>query len=346
MSIQQIRLPAEWELQSALLLTWPHEETDWLPQLEQVEQVFLDIVSIVAPLQPVIISCHHQAHKFHVEKILCNKGIPVKNIRLFIAPSNDSWVRDHGPITVFENNSPILLDFDFNGWGNKFPSQLDNAITCRLAKSNAFCNTPVKTKPIILEGGSIDTDGCGTLLTTRSCLLSSGRNPDCDINEIESKLKTELGINRIIWFTGGSLCGDDTDGHIDMLVRFIDKNTLVYATSDDSEDENYTLLKCLEQEISRLNKSDGSSYRIVGLPVPKILNSHGKQYPASYMNFVFCNDMLLVPLYGHDLDAYVINTLSSLVQDRKTVGIDCMSLIQQNGSLHCITMHLPAGVIK
>ncbi len=341
-----IRLPAEWEPQSGLLLTWPHPQSDWHPFLQEIEPVYVDIVRQCVSRQTVIISCLDEAHLSHVHNLLQRDGVSPANYQIYIAASNDSWTRDHGPITVLQDGQPTLLDFTFNGWGNKYPATLDNAITRTLHRQQAFGNTPLKSLEFILEGGSLETDGLGTLLTTTSCLLSPQRNPKLDKAAIENKLNEYLGVERIIWFEHGQLLGDDTDGHIDTLVRFADPETLLYATSDDRNDPNYTALKKLQAEIQETRQRDGRPYRLISLPSPVIRNPAGEMLPASYANFLFINGAVLIPHYSVEDDKLALEIFQRTFHDRAVIPVNCQPIINQYGSLHCITMQLPQGVIK
>lgn len=341
-----IRFPAEWERQSAILLTWPHENTDWQENLWQVETVFIDVVRHLARYQTVIVSCFNKAHRQHIEKKFHEARIPEEQYILCLAKSNDSWSRDHGPITVYENNRPLLLDFSFNGWGNKYPFDLDNMITRCLYKEGVFRDTPLKTIDYVLEGGSVDSDGLGTIITTSQCLLAETRNPSFNRKDIEDLFEKQFGVSRIIWIKHSRLAGDDTDGHIDMLVRFINKDTLVYTSSKEPGNSNYQELIKLERELKNLSAKYGTAYSLIPLPTPVIRDAGGQQLPATYINFLFCNEQILVPTYNHVMDTEALTIISELVPDREVVGINSLPLIQQHGGLHCITMQLPEGVIK
>lgn len=339
------RLPAEWEPQSGLLLTWPHADTDWRNNLAGVENVFLEIVRHTAEQQAVIIACHNDEGAEHVKNLLRDLQLPAGGWHIYIAPSNDSWVRDHGPITVFDNNTPLLLDFEFNGWGGKHPAELDNRITQNLHRAGAFGNTTLQRCEFVLEGGSIETDGHGTLLVTSSCLLSPQRNGDLDKTEIETKLRELLGVERILWLNHGHLQGDDTDGHIDTLARFVDPETIVHVATDDPGNPHFRELKLMAAELAELQRADGPPYQLITLPVPQVRNRAGEPLPASYANFLLINHAVLVPLYRVPEDDEAMAILDDCFPDRSVIGINCRPLIEQRGSLHCVTMQLPAGVI-
>jgi agmatine/peptidylarginine deiminase len=340
-----IRLPAEWEPQSAIMLTWPHPATDWQPWLHDVEPVYTEISRQISRYEKIIIVCHDADHRVHVGGLLCQAGIPAEQYRLYIAPSNDTWARDHGPVTVLADGKPVLLDFTFNGWGNKYPAELDNRITATLHQAGAFGKTSLRTFDFVLEGGSIETDGQGTLLTTASCLLSARRNHGMGKSGIEARLTEYLGADRILWFHHGQLPGDDTDGHIDTLIRFADPETLLYAAANDKNDPDFESLRLMPEELKQLRQKNGKPYRLVALPSPVIRNDNGDYLPASYVNFLIINHAVLVPVYGVRTDEQAINTFSECFVDRQVIAINCRPLIEQYGSLHCITMQFPEGVV-
>jgi agmatine deiminase len=339
------RLPAEWEPQAGLMLTWPHDKTDWTTILDTVEPVFVEIARHVSQFQAVMIVCRDNEHRKHVTGLLEKTGSGCNNCYFYLAASNDSWARDHGPVTVLNNGAPELLDFTFNGWGNKYSADLDNQITSVLYNTHAFNDIPLKKIEFVLEGGSIETDGRGTLLTTASCLLSPQRNPGLTRNEIEDKLKEYLHVQRIIWLDNSPLQGDDTDGHIDTLVRFADAETMMYVASNNPVDPNYQSLTLMENKLKDIKQINGKPYHLIPLPSIIIKNDEGQHLPASYANFLITNDMVLVPAYSVRTDAEVTEIFKKCFADRKIISINCSALIQQLGSLHCITMHLPQGVI-
>ncbi len=340
-------LPAEWAPQSAVMLTWPHGHSDWSPWLESVEPVFCDIAYHVTQRQTLIISCYNPAHLAHIKNRLTEKECDLNQIQLYIAPSNDSWARDHGPITVIQNNRPRLLDFQFNGWGGKHKSTLDNTITQALYRSNAFGNTDIETINLVLEGGSIESDGQGTLLTTCRCLLSPTRNPQSNKQDIEQQLAQWLGIKHFLWLKNGFLSGDDTDSHIDTLARFCDQNTICHVSCDDPGDPHYEPLQAMAEELKAFKTQHGHSYRLIPLPMAKaIYNQDGIRLPATYANFLIINGAVLAPVYGDShTDDIALRTLAECFSGREIIAINCQPLIQQYGSLHCVTMQLPTGAI-
>ncbi len=339
-------LPPEWAPQSGVMLTWPHAHSDWTPRLPQVEPVFVAIARHVARHEKVLIVCFDTAHREHVTNLLVADGIDLRRTVLRVAPSNDTWARDHGPITVQCRQEPLLLDFGFNGWGGKFGHALDNQLTRRLYDLETFGEAPLQTVDMILEGGSIEVDGSGTLLTTEQCLLTPTRNPGITREQIEKRLGEFLGLKRVLWLKHGHLEGDDTDSHIDTLARYCDAQTIAYVTCDDPKDSHYHDLKAMESELKQFTAANGGPYRLVPLPWPTAkFDEDGRRLPATYANFLIINDAVLVPTYRDPSDRIALERLAGCFPDRKIIGIDCLPLVYQYGSLHCVTMQLPAGVL-
>ena len=258
--------------------------------------------------------------------------------------SNDIWARDHGPITVYRNGQPVLLDFRFNGWGGKFPHELDDRITVRLHALGAFAATPLEPVDLILEGGSIETDGAGTLLTTR-CLLNPNRN-GLDRAALERRLGETLGISRFLWLEHGHLLGDDTDSHTDTLARFCDARTIAYQGCADTADPHYGPLQAMAEELRSFRTASGEPYRLIELPLPAPRrDERGNRLPAGYANFLILNGAVLVPTYGDPLDAVALERLSGCFPNHDIKGVPCATLTHQGGSLHARPCSLPAGVM-
>ncbi len=339
-------LPPEWAPQGGVMLTWPHVRSDWAPILEQVEPVFAEIVRQIARFEKALVVCYDESHRAHVAGRLQAAGVPPDRVVLAVAPSNDTWARDHGPITVQCQNELTLLDFGFNGWGGKYAHDLDNAITHTIYGQGVFRKNPLQTVDLILEGGSIEVDGQGTLLTTERCLLAATRNPHRTRAQIERQLVELLGLNRFLWLKHGYLAGDDTDSHIDTLARLCDARTIAYVACDDPTDEHYPELKAMETELQAFRAADGRPYRLVPLPWPQAkYDDEGGRMPATYANFLIINDAVLVPTYRDPADVVALERLKTCFPDREIIGIDCLPLVYQHGSLHCVTMQLPAGAL-
>ncbi len=341
------RLPAEWERQSAVMLTWPHPGTDWAPLLDEAEAVFLAIAEAICRFETLLIACHDHEQRERLRELFDEHGIARERYHLHIAPSNDSWVRDHGPITVCDEGQPLLLDFQFNGWGRKFEARLDNALTGVLHAEGAFGETALSPMRLILEGGSIESDGQGTLLTTRRCLLSPERNPQYDCVGLEGIFAQCFGTEQVLWLDKGELEGDDTDAHIDTLARFCDEKTIAYVSCDDPSDSHYAELKAMEEELSKLRTVADEPYRLIPLPLPAPAYDpeDGHRLPATYANFLIINGAVLVPTYNDPLDEPVLERLAAAFPERQMIAIDARALIRQHGSIHCVTMQLPYGVV-
>lgn len=328
------------------MLTWPHPHGDWASRLAMVEPVFDTIALEVAKREQVLIVCYDSNHLAHIERRLQTAGANMACVVLRIAPSNDTWARDHGPITVQCGNELLLLDFGFNGWGGKYGYAADNEISRRLYALDTFGDAPMQTVDMVLEGGSIEVDGSGTLLTTARCLLAPTRNPTLSRAKLEAELKQLLGLNRILWLEHGHLEGDDTDAHIDTLARYCDANTIAYVSCDDPADAHYAELKAMERELQAFTTASGQPYKLVALPWPRArFDEDGRRLPATYANFLIINGAVLVPTYQDRADAVALARLRECFPSREIVAVDCLPLVYQYGSLHCVTMQLPKGAL-
>ena len=338
------RLPAEWEVQDGVLLAWPHEGTDWAYMLDDVRPVFIEIIRQITRFERVLLTSPRASE---TGAQLAAAGVDTSRVTICEMPNNDTWARDFGPITVEYNGQPVLLDFGFNGWGLKFPANHDNLITKQLKQQGALAPN-LKTIGLIMEGGSIETDGLGTILTTAACLLSDNRNPQLDISEIEQALASLLGARRVHWLKHGFLAGDDTDSHIDTLARICPNNVIVYVACDDERDEHFQELKLMEQELASFTTPDGSPYRLIPLPWPAArFDEDARRLPVTYANFLVINGAVLVPTYrNEEKDLLALERISEAFPSREVIGIDCLPLVEQHGSLHCVTMQLPQGVLS
>lgn len=345
MTAPALRFPAEWEAQSAVLLTWPHADTDWAPNLAAAETTFATIARAVLAHESLIVGVHHPDLVEAVRARIAAPADQAARLQVTVTPSNDSWVRDHGPLTVLDNGRPMLLDFTFNAWGGKYDSGLDDAIPAALHRAGVFGDTPLRRVDFVLEGGALESDGRGTLLTTTSCLLDPRRNAGITRATAETRLRAALGIERVLWLTQGHLEGDDTDGHIDTLARFAGPETIVYQGCDDPADSHFAPLRAMAEELAALRRADGQPYRLIALPLPRAIHdADGRRLPATYANFLIVNGAVLLPVYGDPADRAAQSRLAEAFPDRSIVPIDCSALIRQFGSLHCVTMQLPAAV--
>ena len=346
-----MRLPAEWELQDGVQLTWPHCDTEWF-ELEKVLGCYVEIAYQILRFEKLIIATRDiEECKADINRIAAQKGLEIDldRISFYETPLNDTWARDHGGISVFgDEGEKYLYDFVFNGWGLKFASNLDNRITRNLFDQGAFSEDVmgVDMRPYVLEGGSIDSDGCGSMLTTTECLCSVNRNEYLEKEEIEDELKSAFGLERILWLDHGTIIGDDTDSHVDILARFCTPDTIAYMQCIDPEDPHYDELAAMEKQLRGFRTLDGKPYRLVPLPLPEPLYLEDYRLPASYANFLIVNGGVLLPGAGSPLDEVARQRLQEVFPDREVVVIDCRPLLSGHGSLHCITMQFPAGYLR
>jgi len=340
-------LPAEWHNQSAVLLTWPHENTDWLPWLAEIESVYIELSKAITRFQLLVIACHDHEIKTRVTELLTKNKVKLNQVRLFIAPCNDTWARDHGPITLVDEQGQLFIqDYVFNAWGDKYAANLDDKITEQMIQQ-PFCQFDQYAKvDFILEGGSIESDGRGTLLTTETCLLNPNRNQALNKQQIEQTLLDSLGKQRVIWLKHGRLTGDDTDAHIDTLARFAPEG-IVYVSCSAPNDPHYNELKQMERELQSCTDAEGVPYKLFALPWPApIKNDDDELLPATYANYLIINDAVLVPVYNDANDDRALDIIGQAHPEREIVPIDCSTVIQQFGSLHCLTMQLPENLIR
>ena len=333
-------LPAEWHPQSYIQLAWPHAGTDWAYMLDEVEKCFVNIAAEITSRQPLLLV----APEFPAAL----ENLPRRDrIRFVECPTNDTWARDHAFITLIERHSdPLLLDFCFNGWGLKFAADKDNLINSHLAKTGILNGDYINCRNFILEGGSIESDGEGTLLTTSTCLLSPNRNDTMTRMDIEQYLMKRFNLRQVLWLDYGYLEGDDTDSHVDTLARLCPDHTIVYVQCTDREDEHYGALSSMENQLRTFRTLDGDPYRLLPLPMTSaIRDEDGHRLPATYANFLIMNGAVLYPTYAQpENDKRAAEVLAEAFPGREIVGIDCRALIRQHGSLHCVTMQYPESV--
>ena len=344
MTDTSLRFPAEWEPQSAILIAWPNAETDWADRLGEVEDVYIALVAAITRFQPAIIIVADDDIEAYAQARLQSNRIDMAKLRFVTAPHDDTWLRDSGPITLRRDGGFDLLDFRFTGWGGKFGASEDDRIIERLDAQSLFNEATRRPIDFALEGGGIETDGAGTLLTTWQCLHE--RHPDASREELTEKLKDWLRQERVLWLDHGYLEGDDTDAHIDTLARFAAEDAIVFQACDDPSDSHYAELKAMAAEIAALRTRDGQPYRLFPLPWAQPIIDDGRRLAASYANFLIVNGAVLMPGYGDAADAKAVEVMQAAFPDREIVQIDCRPIIWQNGSLHCLTMQLPAGLVK
>jgi agmatine deiminase len=327
-----IRLPAEWEKQDTILMSFPHKYSDWANDLKSALSVFVRMASSICFNQKLILVCDDIQK---TKELFCYHD----KISFVSLKTDDTWIRDYGPITIYEDEKRKLIDFQFNAWGEKYKYDYDNQITKQLHKKWHFGVSELLEENFILEGGSIDSDGEGTILTTSKCLLNPNRNPTFSKEQIEEKLKTTLGAKRVLWLNHGELTGDDTDAHIDTLARFVAKDTIAYVTCQ-KDDEHYEELEKMKKELESFETYEGKSYKLIPLPLPQAKYKNGQRLPATYANFLIANYVVLLPTYEDELDKQMISLFKELFPTREIIPINSIRLIEECGSIHCSTMQV------
>lgn len=324
-------LPAEWEEQDAIQLIWPSLDSDWIDNMAEVIQCYKNIAKAISASQSLII-----IHKTSNSPENLFYDSEKNNIVFIEGDYNDTWARDISPISVMDNNQPTLYNYQFNGWGEKFEYEKDNSLSANLDIFKSIIE-----KDFILEGGAIESNGKGTLLTTTNCLLNTNRNGKLSKKEIETQLVNDFNLNEIIWLKNGMIKGDDTDSHIDTLARFNNEKSIIYTKCYHKEDEHYGALTKMEKELEELKE-----FNLIPIPLPTAIYHDKRRLPATYANFLITNHSVLVPTYGVQTDQEALSIINQAFPNHKTIGIDCNALIQQNGSLHCITMQYLKGTLN
>lgn len=322
----KVRIPAEWEEQEALIVVFPPEKSDWAHSLEEIRQTYITFINTIARYQKCMVICENKT-------ILANALPTLQNITLIEMPTNDTWIRDFGGINVYKNGKRRTYDFIFNAWGNKFDASIDNTVTQKLFEEKHL-KGKLTSYDFVLEGGSIDSNGHGVLLSTAYCLFEQNRNPNLSQKKIQKALIKLFGLKKLIVLKHGALMGDDTDSHIDTLARFIDKDTIAYVKCYDKNDLHYKELKKMEKELQKT----GFDLLPLPLPAPKVFNN--ERLPATYMNFVLINNAVLVPTYTDAYDQKVLATFAKHFPKRDIIGIESSVLIREHGSLHCASMNV------
>jgi agmatine deiminase len=327
-------LPAEWEQQEFIQIVLPHKNTDWNEYLAESISIFVNIAKNITKYQKCLIIAKDLTY---VKSLFVNK----KNLIFTRIDSNDTWSRDFGGITINNNGNLTVLDFKFNAWGKKFAYNLDNQMTQQLKLKGLLKSYKHRSIPFVLEGGAIESNGEGIILTTTKCLMEKNRNPTLTQNSIEKKLVEYLGAKKVLWLNSGYLEGDDTDSHIDTLARFVNSDTIVYQSCDDEHDLHYTELKSMENELKKFTQLNGNPFKLIALPWIEAKYDEKERLPATYANFLIINGAVLVPTYEDKNDEKALNVFKKLFPKRDIIGLDCQTLIKQHGSLHCVTMQYP-----
>jgi len=343
MTDHSLRLPAEWEPQSAVLIAWPHAGTDWAERLAEVETTYVALAAAVTRFQKLVIVVADDALENHVRAQLREKNVDLSKVRFVALPYDDTWLRDSGPITLKGGERGFqLTDFRFTGWGGKFGAEQDDALVAGLVQAGVFGQAAHKRIDWALEGGGIESDGAGTVLTTWRCLVQ--RHPEQSREEMSAILRDGLHAGRVLWLDYGYLEGDDTDAHIDTLARFAPDDHIVFQACDQASDPHHEELQRMAAELAALRTADGRPYTLHPLPWAQPILDEGRRLAASYANYLIVNGAVLVPAYGDAADDEAARIIGSAHPGREVVQVPCRPLIWQNGSLHCITMQLPAGL--
>lgn len=344
-------LPAEWYPTDGILLSWPHKNTDWEYMLDQIEDCYIDLVQAILPYTPIlIVGPNIEDIRARLDEAQIKQQS--NPIRLFQVPTNDTWIRDYGIITTLDKDgTPVYNDFCFNGWGLKFAADKDNQVNSALYNAGILNSGRYYCRQsFVLEGGSIDSDGAGTILTTSKCLYSPNRNGYTDRESAEFMLREFLGAKRVLWLDHGYLCGDDTDSHVDTLARFASPDTILYVKCDDSDDIQYNELTAMEDELRQMRRADGKPYNLVGLPMPYPIHDPetNDRLPATYANFLIIGDRaVIVPTYGQpNKDAEALKLIGQAFPKHEIVGVNATALIRQHGSIHCATMQMPHNALS
>lgn len=335
-------MPAEWEPHEATWLAWPHNLETWPPdQLELVKRVWIEMIRAIAPGEKVCLLVNDERSEAEARGKLAAAGTTMEQVSIYRIPTVDVWIRDYGPTFVVRNDDPkglAFIDWMFNGWGGKYEGyRQDDSVAKALAR---ILQMPVFDAGVVLEGGSIDVNGCGTCLTTEQCLLNANRNPDLGRSGVEEVLRSYLSVDHIVWL-GAGIAGDDTDGHIDDIARFVSPSEVVCVVEEDRADLNYI---CLRENLERLQSAtdqDGHKLTVIPLPSPGRVAYEGRRLPASYANFYVANGIVLVPVYNHANDELALGILTELFPDRKVIGLYCGPLAIGLGAIHCVTQQQP-----
>lgn len=335
--------PAEFAKHDATWLSWPHKEASWPGKISSIFPVYAEFVRLLAEGEQVNINVVDERMKHKALQYLEKGSANQENVKFFMHPTNDAWCRDHGPAFLVNPDAPqkkIIVDWGYNAWGGKYPPfDLDDNVPTLIAQ---HYNIPVVYPGIVMEGGSVDFNGKGTVMTTTSCLLNANRNPQLDQSEIEGYLRNYYGVNNILWL-GDGIVGDDTDGHIDDLTRFVNETTVVTVVEEDKHDENYSVLQDIVKSLKRFRLENGKQLDVVELPMPSSAIVHeGMRLPASYANFYIGNKYVIVPTFRDKNDDRALQILQSCFTDRKVVGLDSVDIIWGLGSFHCLSQQEPS----
>jgi agmatine/peptidylarginine deiminase len=343
MSRARFRLPAEWEPQAGVVIAWPHEGTDWSPRLERIEIAYVGLASAIARFEPVVVCVASASVRDRASRALAAADVAAGRVRFIDVEYDDTWLRDSGPLTTSDGHAFRLLDFRFTGWGGKYGAERDDRVIETLVARGLFRSATHERIDWALEGGAIESDGKGTILTTWRCLHQ--RHPDMNREEMTRRLSEAFGAERVLWLDHGYLEGDDTDAHIDTLARFAPDDAIVFQACDDMADPHYDQLARMREELTALRTTDGRPYTLHALPWARAIVDDGRRLAASYANYLIVNGGVIVPAYGDPNDAKAAEVIGAAHPGREIVPVDARPLIWQNGSVHCLTMQVPKGAL-
>jgi len=333
----------EWDQQDGILIAWPHAGTDWAYMLDEVTACYVELSKAILQDDERLVIIAPDGDEV---RAALGADVDWQRIDIVELPTNDTWVRDYGPITINRDGETMLTDFTYNAWGMKFAADCDNLVTSRLKELGFLKMSLLNCRDMVLEGGSIETDGKGTVMTTTCCLTAPNRNDALTRKQLEQALLERLGCHKMLWVNHGELAGDDTDGHIDTLARFAPDGVILYTGCDDPGDEHFETLKLMEEDLKQFTDAEGKLYRLIKLPLPDACYDEISRLPATYANFLVTNHQVLVPVYGQaEKDLKACQLIGEAFPGRKVVAVDCRPLICQHGSLHCATMQLPKGAL-
>jgi agmatine/peptidylarginine deiminase len=343
MSRTRFRLPAEWEPQAGVVIAWPHEGTDWSPRLKRIEAAYVGLAGAIARFEPVVVCTANATVQEHASRALAAAGVAAGRVRFIDVEYDDTWLRDSGPLTTTDGHAFRLLDFRFTGWGGKYGAERDDRVIETLVARGLFRSATHERIDWALEGGAIEADGKGTLLTTWRCLHQ--RHPDMERDEMTRRLSEAFGVERVLWLDHGYLEGDDTDAHIDTLARFAPDDAIVFQACDDMADPHYDQLARMREELTALRTADGHPYTLHALPWARAIVDENRRLAASYANYLIVNGAVIIPAYGDPADARAAEVIGKAHPGREIVPVDARPLIWQNGSVHCLTMQVPKGAL-
>jgi len=343
MSQIRFRLPAEWEAQAGVLIAWPHAGTDWAPRLLDIDDAYVALASAIARFETVIVCAADASIREHAARRLADAGVARDRVRFVDAEYDDTWLRDSGPITLAADAKFRLADFRFTGWGGKFEASRDDRLIEALIEKGLFRNAEHRRINWALEGGAIESDGKGTILTTWRCMHQ--RHPQMSREDMTRLLAESFGADRVLWLDHGYLEGDDTDAHIDTLARFAPDDAIVYQACNDMADPHFGELARMAEELTALRTADGKPYTLYALPWAHAIVDDGRRLAASYANYLVLNGAVVMPAYGDANDAAAAAVIAQAHPGRQVVQVDARPLIWQNGSVHCLTMQVPAGAL-